>query len=399
MKDFCKEIGFWRRVWKIFAQHQFRVEPSARVRRTSCALNKMHSCTSCESRHYLPGPSMNAWMSVTSESLTTIRIPSGGSLINSSCSLTILRMVCGDRFSTFEIYNRKKSDANVWTARRALHATSADLRNSWLHTVGGGGWCGTSGKSLLAASAVGAATPRNIVVVRRVRTVAIGDNDCSGRAAPAERSQTECTVRRRRRRRYQSSHVTRTDGIGTRTKVAILTIHIPLPSTTHGRRANGILNLPILKRNGPYVPGRHPWGGPDHGGRVRSTTDDANTTKTVRTFVSSRRRVRRLRKADDVTFRFLFHEPPLPRSDGRTMTVRRRGGPRPWGRGRGWQRNFVERTCKKWRRNFVVRLFSGQIRILRQCTARIYGAGGRVGGARRAGWVYVETWRIFFFFY
>lgn len=45
MKDFGKEIGFWRRVREIFAQHQFDVEPSARVRRTSCASNKMHSCT------------------------------------------------------------------------------------------------------------------------------------------------------------------------------------------------------------------------------------------------------------------------------------------------------------------------------------------------------------------
>lgn len=51
----------------------------------------------------LPGPSINAWISVTSESLTAILIPSGGSFISSSCSFTILRIVWGERFSTLEI--------------------------------------------------------------------------------------------------------------------------------------------------------------------------------------------------------------------------------------------------------------------------------------------------------
>lgn len=51
---------------------------------------------------------MNACMSVTSESFMTTRMPSGGSFTNSSSSRTILRMVCGDRFSTFEILNETK---------------------------------------------------------------------------------------------------------------------------------------------------------------------------------------------------------------------------------------------------------------------------------------------------
>lgn len=58
---------------------------------------------------------MNAWISVTSESLTTIRIPSGGSFISSSCSRTSLRMVCGDKFSTLEILKdqiRKEHETN-----------------------------------------------------------------------------------------------------------------------------------------------------------------------------------------------------------------------------------------------------------------------------------------------
>lgn len=52
---------------------------------------------------------MNACISVTSESLMTTLMPSGGSFTNSSCSLTILRMVCGDKFSTFEIYKTKRT--------------------------------------------------------------------------------------------------------------------------------------------------------------------------------------------------------------------------------------------------------------------------------------------------
>lgn len=58
---------------------------------------------------YIPGPSMNACRSVTSVSFITIRIPSGGSFISSSCSLTIRRMVCGDKFSTLEIWNERTS--------------------------------------------------------------------------------------------------------------------------------------------------------------------------------------------------------------------------------------------------------------------------------------------------
>lgn len=85
---------------------------------------------------------------------------------------------------------------------------------------------------------------------------------------------------------------------------------------------------------------------------------------------------------------------------GRTVSTDRaatRGDQGHGGRGRGWQKNFVERIRRKWRRNVVVRLFSGQIRILRPRTAKNNVAGASVDGARRAGWVYVETWAKFFF--
>lgn len=42
-------------------------------------------------------------MSVTSASFRTTRIPSGGCAVNSAISLTTRRMICGDKFSTFEI--------------------------------------------------------------------------------------------------------------------------------------------------------------------------------------------------------------------------------------------------------------------------------------------------------
>lgn len=49
----------------------------------------------------LHGPSMTAWISVTSASFKMTRIPSGGCAVNSAISLATRRIICGDKFSTF----------------------------------------------------------------------------------------------------------------------------------------------------------------------------------------------------------------------------------------------------------------------------------------------------------
>lgn len=61
----------------------------------------------CYQFHIVPGPSICAWISVMSSSFGNILIPSGGSLHKSAISLATPLITCGDKFSTFETYNKR----------------------------------------------------------------------------------------------------------------------------------------------------------------------------------------------------------------------------------------------------------------------------------------------------
>ena len=51
----------------------------------------------------IPGPSILALISVISTSFGKILMPSGGSFVKSAISLAICLIICGDRFSTFDV--------------------------------------------------------------------------------------------------------------------------------------------------------------------------------------------------------------------------------------------------------------------------------------------------------
>lgn len=56
----------------------------------------------------LPGPSSTAWISVTSASFRNTLMPSGGDVWISCISFTTCRIICGERFSTFDGYNGQR---------------------------------------------------------------------------------------------------------------------------------------------------------------------------------------------------------------------------------------------------------------------------------------------------
>ena len=60
-------------------------------------------------QNQIPGPSMLALISVISASFGKILIPSGGSLVRSAISRAICRIICGDRFSTFDVEHWAKA--------------------------------------------------------------------------------------------------------------------------------------------------------------------------------------------------------------------------------------------------------------------------------------------------
>jgi len=67
------------------------------------SFNKRVNNPTVKSLANLHGPSIIAWIFVTSSSLMIILIPSKGLRIKSCSSLVTCLITCGDRFSTFDV--------------------------------------------------------------------------------------------------------------------------------------------------------------------------------------------------------------------------------------------------------------------------------------------------------